>query len=458
MRLAALLVALAGVLCADNRCQSCHPEQVKSYAATGMARSITIPSAESAEHAEFNHALSKTIFRVTWQEGKLLHEMTRSGHRSAYTADWAIGSGNHGKSYLIKIGDALFQSPSSWYTARHAWDLSPGFDKDQHPEFFRPVTADCLFCHAEGAWPRPGTLNRYFDQRGGLTAITCDRCHGDSNAHLRARTKTSIVNPARLDSARRGAVCEQCHLSGEARIPNPYKKFSDYSPGMAMEEVFTVFVKNSPKTSGLKVVSHSEQMALSRCSIESAAGKDCAGCHMPKIKAYDGGHTAFTDHWIRLNRASATAKPTDELRAWREPPSALRRRNLGLAYISVGSASASKRQLLEGLKLLGPQPADGAVETARGLALLRLGKPQEAVNAFRRAVDEEPTDSTRRLNFAAALFAAGDRVGAKDHAQKAMMLEPLLEDAYALLAEIEPRRAKYWKERYQKFAPQRVLP
>jgi Flp pilus assembly protein TadD len=107
---------------------------------------------------------------------------------------------------------------------------------------------------------------------------------------------------------------------------------------------------------------------------------------------------------------------------------------------------------------LGAQPADGAVETARGLALLRLGKPHEAVDAFRRAVDEEPRDSTRRLNVAASLFAASDRIGAKDHAEKAIMLEPLLEDAYALLAEIDLRRAKYWKDRYQKFAPQRVLP
>jgi hypothetical protein len=40
------------------------------------------------------------------------------------------------------------------------------------------------------------------------------------------------------------------------------------------------------------------------------------------------------------------------------------------------------------------------------------------------------------LNLAAALFAAGDRVGAKAEAERAIELEPLLQDAHALLAEI----------------------
>jgi Flp pilus assembly protein TadD len=79
---------------------------------------------------------------------------------------------------------------------------------------------------------------------------------------------------------------------------------------------------------------------------------------------------------------------------------------------------------------------DGAVETARGLVLLRMGKVGDAVNAFRRAVDEDPEDSTRRLNLAAALFAAGDRAEAKRNAERAIELEPMLEDAHALLAEL----------------------
>ena len=100
--------------------------------------------------------------------------------------------------------------------------------------------------------------------------------------------------------------------------------------------------------------------------------------------------------------------------------------------------------------MLGSAPADGAVETARGLVLLQSNKVSEAVKAFRRAAEEQPQDSTRRLNLAAALLAAGERVEAGRHAERAIELEPLLEDAYALLAEIQPQRADYWKDRDRK--------
>jgi hypothetical protein len=383
---------------------------------------------------------------------------------------WVVGSGNQGKSYLHSIKDALFQSPLSWYTARGVFDLSPGFENDKHPDFFRPVTPECLFCHTGNVRPRPGTLNRYLDPPFEPAAIGCDRCHGEPSAHLKAPGKRNIVNPARLEPARRDAVCEQCHLSGAARIPNPGKAFTDFRPGMRMEDVFSVYVQQSPN---FKVVSHSEQMAKSRCYLEgkmwcgtchdpheqpanrvswyrdkclgchqvashrAKVGDDCSGCHMPQTRAYDGGHTAFHDHWIRVKETESVAD--SRLRAWREPEERLRSRNLGLAYIGAG-------ELEKGFPML--TSTDGAVDTARGFVLLRMGRAEEAVRAFQRAVDEQPDDSSRRLNLAAALFAAGQPAQAKANAEKAIALEPLLEDAYVLLAEIEPRRAAYWKRLY----------
>ena len=180
---------------------------------------------------------------------------------------------------------------------------------------------------------------------------------------------------------------------------------------------------------------------------------------MPKLKSFDGGHTAFYDHWIRVQRASPQQhEDSVRLRAWREPPEAFRSRNLALAYISSGSKNNNSTQLLTGHKLLGTRPADGAVETARGLVLLRMKKSTEAVEAFRRAVEEQPSDSSRRLNLAAAQWAAGAKVEAKRSAEQAIELEPLLEDAYVLLAEMEPGQASYWKDRYQKLVPERRLP
>jgi predicted CXXCH cytochrome family protein len=456
-----------------------------------MGRSIGKPALEAAPRQKFTHSASGTELQVEAKPGTLVHKLVGGGRTSAYAIAWAIGSGNAGKSYLIRIGDALFQSPISWYSVRKAWDLSPGFEQDKQPGFYRPVTADCLFCHTGGPRPREGTLNRYLDPPFEPAAIGCERCHGDPGAHIASPTKSNIVNPARLQRTRRDAVCEQCHLSGEARIPNSGRKFTDYRPGMLLEDVFSVYVNyGSGDPKGLKVVGHTEQMVRSRCYVESAgrmwcgtchnphsqstdrvtwyrekcfqchesgkmephrksAGEDCAACHMPKSNAYDGGHTAFHDHRIGIEREGYSAKPDGRLRAWREPADAATRlRNLGLAYISIGSKTGNSGQLLRGLELLDKSPADGAVNTARGLVLVQAGKTREAIDALRAAVQEQPDDSTRRLNLAAALLASGERRRAKAEAEKAIELEPLLEDAYALLAEIEPARAKHWRDTF----------
>lgn len=179
---------------------------------------------------------------------------------------------------------------------------------------------------------------------------------------------------------------------------------------------------------------------------------------MPATHAYDGGHTAFHDHFIRAKPETKRTAEGFALRPWRDPENKFRNRNLGLAYIGAGSKTGDARQISKGFQLLGKTARDGAMETARGWVLLKTGRPHEAVQAFRHAVDEKPNDSTRRLNLAAALLAAGERSEAKRNAANAIALEPLLEDAYALLAEIEPARASYWKQRYSELVPQRRLP
>ncbi|MEJ7605120.1 MAG: hypothetical protein WKF37_02385 [Bryobacteraceae bacterium] len=121
---------------------------------------------------------------------------------------------------------------------------------------------------------------------------------------------------------------------------------------------------------------------------------------MPRLQAYDGGHTAFHDHWIRVNRGDTAVSGSDGLRAWRSPPEALKSRNLGLASISVGSRLGDAAQLRKGFQLIGSKPGDGAVETARGFVLMRTGNYVAALAAFRLAADEQPYDSTRRLNLA----------------------------------------------------------
>lgn len=497
----------AATLWADPRCVNCHQSIVDSYTRTGKARSIAAPRAEAQSQRQWFHDFSGRRMGVVWHQGKMTHFMENKGTVEAYDIGWAIGSGKEAKSYIVKIGDSLFQSPLAWYANRLIWDMAPGYVIDSNPTFYRPVRSDCLHCHANRTTPIRGTQNRYADDALAGAAITCDRCHGDATAHLSKPAKTNIVNPAKLTIAARDAVCDTCHLPGEARVLNPGKQFTDYQPGLAMEDVFTIYVarKNADDTI-LRVQSQTEELAASRCAIASQgklwcgschdshrepaekdkaawyrdkcqqchagepaethrrkAGDDCIRCHMPRQRPYDGSHASRTDHWIRTKKSEEKFLDRGELlRAWREPPKGLRTRNLALAYLNNAEQSRSLKRLREGLTELNEAVkqghTDGAVALAAGLQYMRQKKPELALPWLRRAVEDQPGDTMRRLQLAAALANAGDIAEAKAQVMEAIRLEPLLEQAYNLLAQIEPARASYWKDQYRKAAPKRILP
>lgn len=463
-------------LLAAATCLPCHEEFVKSFAKTGMGRSMTKPTAELQLRQEGAHGSARW---VAWWTGKQLAHAVNDEVRMM---DWAVGSGREGKSYLLRLGDALFQSPLSWYSRRRAWDLSPGFNRDQRLNFLRPVTADCLSCHAGESAPVAGTLNRYAEVALPAPGITCERCHGEASAHVKDPLRANIVNPRRLPAVERDSVCEQCHLGGTARVLNPGKTWADFRPGMKLESVFSVFVAKAPSDPNrIKVVSHSEQLALSQCKVKSGDklwcatchdphrepedsfqeqqakcqgchqatkphGDACTTCHMPRTDSSDGGHTAFTDHRIRRPGVpKVLLERSEELRPWRPAAEAeLRDRGLGLAYAGAG-------RLEQAFDLLrGVAKPDAAVQDAMGLIYLRAERPGLAVAALAAAVKGDPRNSVRRLNLAAAYWAAGEREKARAEAMEAIALEPLLEDGYALLAEIEPRRAEFWRGEFIK--------
>jgi predicted Zn-dependent protease len=103
-----------------------------------------------------------------------------------------------------------------------------------------------------------------------------------------------------------------------------------------------------------------------------------------------------------------------------------------------------------GYALLREVTPDADVQTALGLIELRKERPKTALALMEAAARAEPANSLRRLNLAAALMASGQRERAKTEALRALQLEPLLQDVYVLLAEIEPRRSIYWKAEFER--------
>ena len=399
--------------------------------------------------------------------------METAGEASNFHIDYVIGSGNHASGYLVYIAGHLFQSPVAFYRSRNSYDLAPGYEQTQDPDFTRPVAEGCVFCHAGSALHVSGTDNQYRPPVFPDETITCERCHGPTGKHLADARAGTIVNPAKLEPGARDSICEQCHLMGVTRVLNPGREFRDFQPGQRLENTFTtyhdVLPPNTPPGT-FKVISHVEQLALSACARNSGARlwcgtchdphnqpaqpvdyyrsrcltchtgsfpaahpgveSNCIGCHMPRRDAQDGGHTAFTDHRIqRRPGAQPGDSPAGEIAAWREPAPDLQKRNLGIAYVSAGLQRRSANALVRGYQLLtevqNEFSSDPEVFTSMGTALLIGKQPSEAVFAFERALSLRPTSAVAETNVAAAHQQAGDIAGTIAHLERAVALDPM---------------------------------
>ena len=470
-----LLALAAPVIGGDRPCAGCHPKEVQAYQQSAMARSLSevTPQPEGS----FEHALSKTRFSIRSTPSGVVERFERDGENGEQRVAYVIGSGAHAFGYLVQIGDHLFQSPLSYYTNRHLWDVAPGYEESRHPDFSRPVTLECLLCHSGKPQPVPNSLNRYQTPVFLAEGISCDRCHGPGDAHAAKPVPGSIINPVKLGAAARDSICEQCHLAGEVRIPNPGKSMADFQPGQRLEESYTVYVAAQPPGKTLKVISHAEQLALSVCAHNSggklwcgschnpherpaqpaayfrerclschgatlekshaATGRDCVACHMSRLAARDGGHTVFTDHRIaRRPQPPGEAVQPEDLAAWREPEPRLRQRNLALALVAVGLQRESPQEVIRGYRMLNQiekdYPDDPDVLTSLGAVLLSGKQPAEALRRFEKVLVLRPAYAPYEVNAASALIAAGRRAEALRHLEKALQLDPLLQQAVDL--------------------------
>jgi photosynthetic reaction center cytochrome c subunit len=461
----------------SSRCAVCHPAEVAGYARSAMAHSLRRPGQEpdgivSAHGSKITMYSTPTDYWQRWENG---------GDQSEYHIDWVVGSGNHASGYLVDIGGHLFQSPVAFYKSRQSYDLAPGYENQPDPDFTRPIREECVLCHSGSALHVSDTLNEYRSPvfPASRESINCGRCHGPARKHLADPRAGNIVNPAKLEPAARDSICEQCHLFGVARVPNPGKQLSDFVPGERAEDVFTTYHDANP-TGSFKVISHVEQLALSSCARNSngrlwcgtchdphnkppndsnvnppqavayyravcltchaakfptvtahpAKDSNCLSCHMPRRDAKDGGHSAFTDHRIQRRPESLPDAPSDTgIAAWREPSLDLRARNLGIAYIDAGMQRKSSPFIVQGYRTLTEVQAQFSNDSDFfkwiGEALLLAQQNAEAKIAFERALELDPNSPLAEASAASPYVATGDASPAIAHLERALTLDPL---------------------------------
>jgi hypothetical protein len=449
-------------------CIRCHKEQVDGFARSKMAHSMRLPAQEPAGSVIAPQA---TLRMFSNQDGAW-QALESQGNTDTYRVSYVIGSGTHASGYIVSLADHLFQSPVAYYRRKSAYALAPGYETESDPDFTRPIKPGCVFCHAGSFSAISGTINEYAAQPFSHLAIGCSRCHGPAAAHLARPLPSNIVNPESLDPAARDSVCEQCHLKGVARVLNPGKDFTDFVAGQPLEKTFTIYRYSMPsgEQPPFRVISHSEQLALSRCKRVTGNGmwcgtchdphneptnvvsyyrskclvchaqthfaathpgrtSNCIQCHMPKKEANDGGHTVFTDHRIQRTPDRKPAGEPTGIVPWRDPPAELAKRNLGLASIQAGTEEKSASLIVSGYRILTDVqhqfPDDCEMYASMGNALSMGRQFSEAAIAFEIAERCNPNSTTAQANLGSAYAATGRNELAKSHLERALDLDPM---------------------------------
>ncbi len=501
---ASMVCAVLGAAPAQE-CARCHAKEVAAFLASPMGRSAGRPDERPV--GEVSDPRAQTNVKVSSRDGVMYQTLERGKLNASYALTWQVGAGIVGYTYLIALGPYLLQSPLSFYVNNNAWDLTPGYEAETALDVDHPIVSGCLFCHAGTVRLEAGAENRY--EKDAIEAISCERCHGPAERHLKRPVAGTILNPARLADRARDSVCEQCHLEGLTRVLNPGKDWWDFHPGDNLEDVFVTYVQDMSSQKEVPAVSQAEELAASRCARASGgrlwcgtchdphgeAGSDvarvtavcmschgalfeaarhkpapeCVSCHMPRIRPTNVSHAAITDHRIvRTEAAPANAASGEgdvEVRAWHAAPAPVAARDEGLALFDVGAAehgrggSALVGRSYDLLRQAARRDAgDPRVLATLGSILLENSFPNQAEALFAQASTRDARNPQLAYDLAVALERMGNRAGAIRELRRSIALDASFASGYRKLAEIYAAQGMEGLRRQTIQAYLRVMP
>ena len=298
----------------DTECAPCHQEIYDSYQSVAMSKSFydfdATQTVESFQDNYFFHEASGNHYEMKIVGKKLqVHRYRQRSDGTRYgehrqPVDFVVGSGNHVRTYLYRneIGE-LYQLPVVWYSQDQKWGMAPGYDRPDHPDFDRPITRQCMFCHnaypefepGSDAFGKPQRFPEKLPQ-----GIGCQRCHGPGSEHIRLsseldvnsepskkRIQNSIVNSARLSADLQDDVCNQCHFQPMSQRTSFVRRFGhgDYGfrAGQRLGEYMIHFEpdRDNESANHFEINHHPYRLYQSQCYIKSPGGIRCTDCHDP---------------------------------------------------------------------------------------------------------------------------------------------------------------------------------
>jgi Tfp pilus assembly protein PilF len=449
----------------DAACARCHRAIYESYEATPMARASG-PAMQGMMLGGFTHEPSGVKYRIYTRDGAAWLSYTRpatspGGYLNGEVKlEYFIGSNTRGRTYLFQREGYWFEAPVNWYAKKRVWDMAPNYQSAREMPLTLPVDANCLHCHASDvAAALPDARNHFAAAPFAHGGIGCAACHGDAAEHLRTNGKAPVLNPAKLDAARRDSVCLQCHLEGETAVYRLGHSLAGYRPGDRLFDSVAYFVHQGEIGPDGRATSQYEALLQSACKRASGdrltcttchdphasqtavtpaervvyyrakclschtgakfatehhpEQQDCASCHMPRSKSEDVAHEQVTDHRIQIPGRSAES----EARSGALVPIGQEEasdRELGLAYAQMAHrgdrVSGEKAQMFlrkaEVLEASGTKDAE--LHTELGFLDQESADIHAADREYRAALEADAGDGTARGDLAVLFAGTGD--------------------------------------------------
>jgi predicted CXXCH cytochrome family protein len=267
-------------------CQDCHKEVYERWSKSLMANVVRDPR----EHPD-----------------AIIPDLSVPNPLLTFTVDdIALVYGSKWKQrYFTKIGDDYYPQPAQWDVINAQWrpyNVAVGTDwwTEHYPtdNFSRPTGALCDGCHSVNYNIADKSVTEW--------NVGCEKCHGPGSEHVRESSRTSILNPARMDYVQANDVCIQCHVQGQP-VTNPIAgTYYDWPVGFHVGLELSDFWKMEEHTPGEQTFTHYAEGTGHKNRMQ---GNDYVQSQM-----YTHGVTCFTCHEAHGSDYDASLrKPVNEV-------------------------------------------------------------------------------------------------------------------------------------------------
>jgi Cytochrome c554 and c-prime len=322
------VISLSSGWADESSCIDCH-EQAEQFSETGHARTLT--PATSSESLELLRSLGASTIghregiAVTSVDDQVQAFRSAAGADATARLDWCFGSGQHARTWVSTLPDAL-GSPDllefrwTWYHDTQDFGVTPG--QPDHPGegtigmlgllFDGPRAWRCFSCHSS----RVPSAGEPLDASQIHAGVTCQRCHGPRADHV--DSEGEYHDPVWTVTDREEAVnrCGQCHRRADEqaldtiRAGNPdivrFQPVGLSQSACYINSQMSCTTCHDPHRSMASQDSRRIQQCVKCHDPEqtehvlcaASMTDNCLACHMPTVQSVPG--LSFTDHWIRV--------------------------------------------------------------------------------------------------------------------------------------------------------------